>query len=84
LNGRVHTELRVKRRRSGQSTRTAPDIIAAIRQLVSIADDAAIAGILNRNKLPTGLGNRRTRERVASLRSHHKIPVHCSGRSASI
>ena len=74
--GGVHTELRVKRRRPGQSTRTAPDIIAAIRQLVSIADDAAIAGILNRNKLPTGLGNRWTRERVASLRSHHKIPVH--------
>ena len=32
--GGVHTEVRVKRRRPGQSTRTAPDIIAAIRQLV--------------------------------------------------
>jgi len=74
--GGVHTELRVKRRRPGQSTRTAADIVAAVHQLVSIADDEAIAGILNRNKLPTGLGNRWTRERVASLRSHHKIPVH--------
>jgi len=30
----------------------------------------------NRNKLTTGHGNRWTRERVTSLRSHHKIPVH--------
>ena len=28
------------------------------------------------NKLTTGHGNRWTRERVTSLRSHHKIPVH--------
>jgi hypothetical protein len=74
--GGVHTELRVKRRRPGESTKTAPDIIEAVRQFVFIADDEAIAGILNRNKLPTGLGNRWTRERVASLRSHHNIPVH--------
>ena len=32
--------------------------------------------MLNRNKLTTGHGNRWTRERVTSLRSHHKIPVH--------
>jgi DNA invertase Pin-like site-specific DNA recombinase len=76
--GGVHTELRVKRRRPGESSKTAPDIIEAVRQLVFIADDEAIAGILNRNKLPTGLGNRWTRERVASLRSHHNIPVHRS------
>ena len=36
-----------------------------------------IAGILNRNKLTTGRGNRWTRERVTALRSHHKIPVYC-------
>jgi hypothetical protein len=35
-----------------------------------------IAGLLNRNKLTTGYGNRWTRERVTSLRSHHSIPVH--------
>jgi DNA invertase Pin-like site-specific DNA recombinase len=74
--GGVHTELRVKRRRPGESTKTAPDIIEAVRQFVFIADDEAIAGILNRNKLPTGLGNRWTRERVVSLRSHHNIPVY--------
>jgi hypothetical protein len=53
------------------------DIIAAVRQLVLIANDELIAGILNRNKLATGHGNRWTRERVTTLRSHHKIPVYC-------
>ena len=36
----------------------------------------SIAGILNRNGLVTGHGNRWTRERVTSLRSHHRIPVY--------
>ena len=35
-----------------------------------------IAGILNRNRLVTGHGNRWTRERVTSLRSHHRIAVY--------
>ena len=74
--GGVHTELRLPRRRRGQRNSTSPDIIAAVRQLVLIANDDLIAGMLNRNKLTTGHGNRWTRERVTSLRSHHKIPVH--------
>ena len=74
--GGIHTELRLPRRRGGQRNHTSPDIVAAVRQLVLIADDALIAGILNRNKLVTGRGNRWTRERVTALRSHHKIPVH--------
>ena len=51
-------------------------MIAAVRQLVLIASDDLIAGILNRNGLLTGHGNRWTRERVTALRSHHRIPVH--------
>ena len=51
-------------------------MIAAVRQLVLIANDDVIAGILNRNGLVTGHGNRWTRERVTSLRSHHRIAVH--------
>src|SRR6266699_1132173 len=35
-----------------------------------------IAGILDRNGLVTGHGNRWTRERVTSLRSHHRISVY--------
>ena len=73
--GGVHTELRLPRRRKGQRNSTPADIIAAVRQLVLIASDDLIAGILNRNGLLTGHGNRWTRERVTSLRSHHKIPV---------
>lgn len=74
--GGVHTELRLPRRRRGQRNSTAVEIIEAVRVLVRIADDNLIAGLLNRNRLATGHGNRWTRERVTSLRSHHKIPVY--------
>jgi hypothetical protein len=74
--GGVHTELRLPLRRKGQRNSTAPDIVAAVRQLVLIANDDLIAGTLNRNGLVTGNGNRWTRERVTSLRSNYKIPVY--------
>ena len=74
--GGVHTEIRLPRRRRGQRNSTSHHIIAAVRLLVRIASDDLIAGILNRNKLTTGHGNRWTRERVTALRSHHEIPVH--------
>jgi DNA invertase Pin-like site-specific DNA recombinase len=74
--GGVHTELRLPRRRRGQSKSTAVEILEAVRVLVRIAGDDLIAGLLNRNSLKTGYGNRWTRERVTSLRSHHKIPIH--------
>ena len=73
--GGVHTELRLPRRRRGQRNSTSADILTTVRQLVLIANDDLIAGILNRNGLMTGHGNRWTRERVTALRSHHKIPV---------
>jgi len=73
--GGVHSEIRLPRRRRGQRSSTSADIIAVVRQLVLIANDNLIAGILNRNGLRTGYGNRWTRERVTSLRSHHRIPV---------
>jgi DNA invertase Pin-like site-specific DNA recombinase len=73
--GGVHTDLRLPKRRHGQRNSTSADIIAAVRQLVLIANDDLIAGILNRNRLVTGHGNRWTRERLTALRSHHKIPV---------
>ena len=73
--GGVHTQLRLPKRRKGQRDSTSADIVAAVRQLILIANDDLIAGILNRNGLLTGHGNRWTRERVTALRSHHKIPV---------
>jgi DNA invertase Pin-like site-specific DNA recombinase len=74
--GGIHTELRLPRRRRGQRNSTSPNIIAAVRQLVLSGSDDVIAGMLNRNGLRTGHGNRWTRERVTALRSHHGIPVH--------
>ena len=81
--GGVHSETRLPRRRRGQRNSTSADVpdarassgTAAVRQLVLIANNDMIAGILNRNGLVTGHGNRWTRERVTSLRSHHHIPV---------
>jgi DNA invertase Pin-like site-specific DNA recombinase len=74
--GGVHSEIRLPRRRRGQRTSTSVEVIAAVRQLALIANDDLIAGILNRNGLLTGYGNRWTRERVTSLRSHHRIAVY--------
>src|SRR4029450_5599503 len=64
------------KRFSHQSIRMKFLIHTAVRQLAVIANDDLIAGILNRNGLVTGNGNRWTRERVTSLRSHHRIPGH--------
>ena len=73
--GGAHSELRLPKRRRGQRNSTAADVIAAVRELSLIASDDLIAGLLNRNGLKTGHGNRWTRERVTALRSHYKIPV---------
>ena len=75
--GGAHTEHRLPRRRRGQRNSTPADIVAAVRTLALMARDDVIAGILNRNGLRTGHGNRWTRERVTSLRSSHRIPVYC-------
>jgi len=73
--GGAHSELRLPKRRRGQRNSTSADIIPAVRQLVLIASDDLIAGLLNRNGLKTGNGNRWTRERVTSIRSNYHIPV---------
>jgi len=74
--GGVHTELRVPRRRRGKATATDVKAIEAVRSLARICTDDMIASYLNRNGLVTGRGNRFTRERIISLRSYHKIPIH--------
>ncbi|WP_198164402.1 hypothetical protein [Bradyrhizobium jicamae] len=43
---------------TGQRSSTSDDNIATIRQLVRIASDDLTAGLLNRNGLKTGNGNR--------------------------
>jgi DNA invertase Pin-like site-specific DNA recombinase len=73
--GGTHSEMRLPKRRRGQRNSTSADIVLAVRQLVLIAKDDLIAGILNRNGLQTGNGHRWTRERVTSMRSNYRIPV---------
>lgn len=73
--GGVHTELRLPRRRRGTNNAQTPKkTVEVVRWLARICSDDIIAGVLNRNGLRTGRGNRWTQERVASLRSHQKIP----------
>jgi DNA invertase Pin-like site-specific DNA recombinase len=82
--GGVHTELRLPRRRRGQNaTHTSKDIIDAVRVLARICSDDLLANVLNRNGLLTGRGNRWTRERVVSLRTHHDIACYDRDRRAS-
>ena len=73
-NGGVHTEVRLPRRRRGQNSSQAPkEVIEAVRELSHICSDKTIAGVLNRNGLVTGRGNRWTREHVTALRTYHQI-----------
>jgi hypothetical protein len=58
--GGAHSELRLPKRPRGQRNSTSADIIQAVRQLVLIASDDLIAGLLNRKGLKTGNGNRWT------------------------
>ncbi|PYU22966.1 MAG: DNA recombinase, partial [Acidobacteria bacterium] len=59
--GGVYTELRLPRRRRGQnSAQTSKAIIDTVRVLTRICPDEVIAGVLNRNGLLTGHGNRWT------------------------
>lgn len=75
--GGIDTELRLPRRRRGQSSsQTSTEVVEAVRMLAHICSDQLIAGVLNRNRLPTGRGNRWTRERVTALRSHYHIPCY--------
>ena len=69
------TEPRLPGWRRDVHNRASAEIIEAVRQFVLVASDRVIAGILNRNGLLTGQGNRWTRERVAALRLHHGVPV---------
>ena len=61
---------------SPRPSRLLPDPIFRRSRQAKIKGCSRTAIILNRNGLLTGYGNRWTRERVTSLRSHHRIPVY--------
>ena len=71
--GGVHSEIRLPRRRRGATQRHLRRHHCCVRTLALIANDDLIAGILNRNSLVTGNGNRWTRERVTSAAN---LPLH--------
>jgi hypothetical protein len=80
--GGVHTELKLPRRRRGQVNSTSKDVVTAVRSLARTCSADVIAGVLNRNELRTGRGNRWTRERVVSLRAWNEIPCFSRDRCA--
>jgi hypothetical protein len=76
--GGVHTELRVRKRRTGEHRhRTAPDVVDAVRGLARILPDQQIAAWLGRAGLRTPTGAHYTRALVASVRHLRGIEV-CS------
>jgi DNA invertase Pin-like site-specific DNA recombinase len=79
--GGIHTELQLRRRRRGQNSAQNPkDLVEAVKILARVCSDEMIAGVLTRNGLRTGRGNRWTKERVTALRSYHEIPRHTAER----
>jgi len=75
--GGIHTQRRLRRRRHGESAgHTKPETCEAITALVNILPDEAIAGILNKNGLLTGRGNRWTRSHVCSFRGKRGIAAY--------
>lgn len=72
--GGAHTDLRLPRRRQGQTYRTTDeDTVALVARLAGHYDDAMIAAVLNRQHRSTATGLRFTKSRVAQLRAAHDI-----------
>src|SRR5262249_61770577 len=72
--GRVHAELRLPRRRRGQRNSTAAKIVEAVRALALVGSDDGDGGLLNRNGLRTGHGQRWTPERAPPLSHPQENP----------
>ncbi len=74
--GGAHTELRVRKNRSGRNRNaTDTNIVDFVRELAKGWRDREIASMLNRAGLVTGKGNGWNESRVRNLRTENKIPV---------
>lgn len=75
--GGRHSELRVKKKRTGEHTRcTSMNAIEVMRQMAIAAHtDEQIAITLNRLGLQTGTGNSWNEQRVYSARRYHELPT---------
>jgi len=73
--GGVHTEVHVKRNRTGEHSRcTDREVVDLVRELAAACEDRLIAQVLNKLGYTTGVGNPFNLDRVQSLRQYHKIP----------
>ena len=78
--GGVHTELRVKRVKSGEHRHVAdPDVITLVGELSKVGTDQSIAATLNRLGYRTGTGKTWRAHSVASLRYYHQLPNYEKG-----
>ena len=78
--GGSHTELRVRKNRSGEHRMVAgAETVDLVRELARVMPDRLIAGFLNRAGKKTGQGNSWTLARLKAFRSTHGIPVHRDG-----
>jgi hypothetical protein len=72
--GGRHSELRVKKKATGQHTRTnSPAAIEVVRRMASAYTDEQIASTMNRMGLRTGAGNAWNEQRVYSLRRSNRL-----------
>ena len=79
-HGGDHTELSVRRRKSGRTRiATDADVEAMIHELARLMTDRAVAAFLNRAGKRTGKGNSWTEAYVRAFRSRHGIPVYREG-----
>ncbi len=73
--GGTHTELRVRRYRTGEHRYTTDrEVTEVVRALAQMVPDRVAANILNRLTLRTGHDNTWTQTRVRSCRDAHHIP----------
>jgi excisionase family DNA binding protein len=78
--GGVHTELRVKRAKTGHHRRVADaDVITLVSELSKVCTDQNIAATLNRLGYHTGTGKTWRAHSVANLRHYHRLPNYEKG-----
>lgn len=78
--GGVHTELKVRKNKSGRNGQaTNLEVVELVKELATAQSDSLIAATLNRMGCQTGPGNTWNQTRVKNLRRQNHIPVFVPG-----
>lgn len=78
--GGVHTELKVRKNKSGRNGQaTDLEVVELVKELATAQSDSLIAATLNRMGCQTGPGNTWNQTRVKNLRRQNHIPVFVPG-----